>query len=65
MYNLCLITACVDGPCLNGGHCNQDNINFNCQCRHGYTGHLCETGYLFLFLFLPSIRFYCLIKFSL
>ena len=38
--------TCVDGPCLNGGLCN-DNVptpGFTCNCPYTYHGIICEKG---------------------
>ena len=38
------INACDGAMCLNGATC-EDGINsYNCLCRTGFTGNLCETG---------------------
>ncbi|XP_063410497.1 neurogenic locus notch homolog protein 2-like [Mytilus trossulus] len=33
---------CQSSPCHNGGHCNNHNTGFTCQCRNGYHGYRCE-----------------------
>ncbi|XP_060527208.1 protein crumbs [Cylas formicarius] len=41
------LIGCFDGPCQNGGECqpyliNENEHRFNCTCRNGYNGHICE-----------------------
>jgi len=50
IYDLCYYkerpTTCDPDPCLNGGHCYNDEIYspeiFRCDCEEGFTGGFCE-----------------------
>ncbi|XP_046574833.1 fibropellin-3-like [Haliotis rubra] len=33
---------CDSSPCLNGGTCSNNQLNFTCDCRSGFTGDMCE-----------------------
>ncbi|XP_071105159.1 uncharacterized protein [Haliotis cracherodii] len=33
---------CDSSPCLNGGTCTNNPLNFTCECRGGFTGDMCE-----------------------
>ena len=40
-------TACTPSPCLNNGHCFTDGTDaFECVCRAGTKGKLCESKFL-------------------
>jgi len=35
---------CSPDPCLNGGTCENKNVDFICKCEDGYTGKTCGIG---------------------
>jgi hypothetical protein len=43
------IDDCEENPCGSGGECVDKVNGFSCNCRQGYTGDVCETGYIPLF----------------
>lgn len=46
------INPCDSSPCLNNGHCNNQDGSFHCNCEFGFTGPRCEVGivcYNFMF----------------
>ncbi|XP_072179385.1 uncharacterized protein [Diadema setosum] len=36
------ISACDYGPCLNGGFCISEGIDYSCTCQAGYSGKNCQ-----------------------
>ena len=38
------INECVSSPCINGGHCVDEENSYTCNCQTGYTGNHCQTG---------------------
>nr|CAD7573337.1 unnamed protein product [Timema californicum] len=42
--NLCeiVLDSCDSAPCLHGGSCLRDELNYKCVCSEGYTGDSCE-----------------------
>nr|QKY88634.1 neurexin 4-like [Tetracapsuloides bryosalmonae] len=45
LHDSCVIfDYCTPNPCLHGGYCTQNTLNYSCICLHtGYTGVDCET----------------------
>ena len=36
---------CEDHMCLNNGKCRPvDDVNYKCECQHGYSGPMCDIG---------------------
>jgi len=52
------INECSSDPCQNGATCKDDVNGYACGCADGYTGTLCETGNVILYLsyFIPLIN---------
>jgi Notch-like protein len=44
------IDECMNGPCLNGGTCNDGVNEYTCTCAPGFTGNDCETSKLTFYL---------------
>ncbi|CAK1549723.1 unnamed protein product [Leptosia nina] len=40
----CSSLACLSGPCLNGGTCNDRGETYHCSCANGWLGELCNTS---------------------
>ena len=38
------IDECHSSPCHNGGDCVNEEAQYHCQCKAGYTGYNCEIG---------------------
>jgi hypothetical protein len=36
--------SCSQLSCQNGGTCQEQGSNANCNCKPGFTGQRCETG---------------------
>ncbi|KAL2090413.1 hypothetical protein ACEWY4_015101 [Coilia grayii] len=34
--------ACDSAPCQNGGYCDEQDGEYTCECKHGYSGQHCE-----------------------
>lgn len=55
-----MIDRCNPNPCKHGGTCNQNSMEFFCDCRNtGYSGAVCHTCNLNLF-FLTYPNLFCL-----
>ena len=40
------VDECASNPCLNDGTCVDRLDGFTCQCTDGFTGTLCNNGWL-------------------
>ena len=36
---------CASDPCMNGGTCSEDGSQYVCECRPGWTGLNCSSGW--------------------
>ena len=49
---LCIadVNECENDPCHNDGLCVNMPGSFQCRCQGGFTGELCETGIIVIYL---------------
>ena len=49
------VDECSTSPCLNNGTCTNMEGDFNCSCTAGWTGDLCQTGRLYIWIILVCV----------